>query len=199
MEIREADNRMLRRRLIRHVPQPGIDITCGPFALAGRDGDGLFARHHVAAGENPRMPGHHIRTNNDRAIRREGDTGHLPEKSAIGLLAERQHNRICLERFKLPGRLRLAVRIQCHHLNGEVGAGDLFDRTQPFDFDTFLDRLVGLEAMRWHMRPVAPVDDQRLFGTETPGSSRRIHRRVAAAIDHNPATEQRRLASSRVM
>ena len=39
-------------------------------------------------------------------------------------------------------------------------------RGQPLDLDAFLDRLVGLEAMRRHVGAVAAIDDQRLVGAE---------------------------------
>ena len=45
-----------------------------------------------------------------------------------------------------------------------------------------------------HVRPVAAIDDQRLLGAEAPGGARGVHRGVAAAIDHDAAAEQRRLA-----
>ena len=37
---------------------------------------------------------------------------------------------------------------------------------QPLDLDALGERLVGLERVRRHVRPVAAVDDQRLFGAE---------------------------------
>ena len=47
--------------------------------------------------------------------------------------------------------------------------------------------------MRRHVRPVAPVDDQRLV-TEPHGDAGGIHRRVAAAVDGHPAPHLRCVA-----
>ena len=65
---------------------------------------------------------------------------------------------------------------------------------QPLDLDPLGDRLVGLEGVGRHVRAVAAIDDQRLFGAEALGRARRIHRRIAAAIDDDAAAEARRLA-----
>ena len=39
-------------------------------------------------------------------------------------------------------------------------------RGQPLDLDAFLDRLVGLEGVRRHVRAVAPIDDERFVGAQ---------------------------------
>ena len=129
-----------------------------------------------------------------RAVRLEFDAGHLPQKGAVGLLAERQHDGVGFERLDFAGRLRPAVLVERHALDRQRRADDLLDAGQPLDFDAFLDRLVGLEGARRHVRPVAVIDDQRLVGAEPTRRARRIHRRIAAAVDDDPSTESRRLA-----
>ena len=46
---------------------------------------------------------------------------------------------------------------------------------------------------------VAPVDDQRLVGAQTPRCPRRIHRGIAAAIDDHAAAQKRGFAGADVM
>jgi len=51
------------------------------------------------------------------------------------------------------------------------------------------DRFIGLEGVRRHVGSVAPVNNQGLVGAQTPRCSRRIHGRIAAAINHDSATQ----------
>ena len=69
-----------------------------------------------------------------------------------------------------------------------------FDSGQPFDFDAFLDRFVRFESARWHVCSITPVDDERLVRAQPLGCARRVHRRVAATVDDDPASETRSLA-----
>ena len=117
-------------------------------------------------------------------------------KLRVGVLAQREHDRVGLELLELAGRVRPALLVQLHHLDRQRRAGDLFDAGQPLDLDALLERLVGLERVRRHVGAVAAVDDQRLFGAEALGRSRRIHGGVAAAVDHHAATEARLLADA---
>ena len=68
------------------------------------------------------------------------------------------------------------------------------DASQPFDLHAFGYRFVGLECVRRHVRAVAAIDDHRLLGAQPSGGARRVHRCIAAAIDHDAPPEHRRRA-----
>ncbi len=53
--------------------------------------------------------------------------------------------------------------------------------------------------MRRHVRAIAPVDDQRFLGAQALRGARRIHRRVAAAVDDDAPPEARRVAGRHVV
>ena len=52
------------------------------------------------------------------------------------------------QRFELAGRLRAALFVQPHHLDGEFALADVLDRAEPLDLDAFRQRLVGFERLR---------------------------------------------------
>ena len=133
LEGRQADAWAAARD--RRIAEPGIDIACGPLAVADRDGDGLFPGNHIAAGENARMAGHHVGADHDRAVRSELDAGQLAQKAAVGLLAERKHDRVGLERLEPSRGMGPALGIEFHHLDREVRADDFLDRRQPLDLE----------------------------------------------------------------
>jgi hypothetical protein len=174
--------------------QPCIDIPGRALAVPDGDGDGALARHHVAPGEDPGMAGHQLRVDDHRAVRFEVDARHPAQKAAVGHLAERQHHRVGFERLDFPGRLWPAVGVEGHAFDRQRLAGDFLDAGQPPDLDAFLDRLVGLEGARRHVGAVAVIDDQRLVGAEPPRGARRIHRRIAAAVNDDAAAEERPIA-----
>ena len=118
--------------------------------------------------------------------------GKRPQESAIGLLPQREHNRIGLERFVLAGGLRTALSVEIHNFYRKTASGDLFDTGQPLDSNSFLDRLIRLEGVCRHMRAIAAIDDQRLVGAQAPYRARRIHRRVSRSVDHHSAAQTRR-------
>ena len=52
----------------RLAQQPAIDAVRRATAVADRDRDGALGRHHVAAGEDPRVPGHQVLVDLDDAV-----------------------------------------------------------------------------------------------------------------------------------
>src|SRR5579862_385382 len=56
----EGHSRMLRRLPEALAAEPGVDMPRGTFAVADRNGDRLLTGHHVSAGEDSRMAGHHV-------------------------------------------------------------------------------------------------------------------------------------------
>ena len=198
--IGQVDQRRLGRGTCGMRAQPAVDVPRRQLAVADRDGDGALARHHVAAGEDAGRAGHHVGPDDHRAVGFHVDARHAAQEAAVGLLAERQHHRVGLQRLELAGRHRAAVGRDVHALDRQRAAGEILDGGEPADLHAFLDRLVGLERMRRHVRAVAAIDDHRLVGAEAAGGAGGVHGGVAAAVDHHAAAEQRRrrrLATSR--
>ncbi len=52
-------------------------------------------------------------------------------------------------------------------------------------------RFVSLEFVRRHVFAVAPVNDHRFLGTHALGGAGGIHRRIAAAVNRDPAAQFR--------
>jgi hypothetical protein len=86
-------------------------------AMVGRDRDCAFVRHHVAAREDAGTTGHHVRTDDNRAVGLQLDAPYVSQETAVGLLPERQHHRIGFERLDLPCGLWPTVGVELHHLN----------------------------------------------------------------------------------
>ena len=195
----EGHDRRLRRRLVVRAAQPGVDIPRRAFAVADGDRHRPFAGDRVAAGEQPGVTGHHVDADDNCAVGAERQSRHIAQEAALRRLAERQHHGVGRQRFELSRRLRMTVGVERRRLDGEFGPDDLLDGREPLDLDALLDRFVGLEGVRRHVGPVAPVDDQGLVGAQTPRRPRRIHRRIAAAINDHPAAQKRGLARADVM
>jgi hypothetical protein len=149
----------------------------------------------IAAGEDARMAGHHV-----------GPTTTTVPSAPNAIPAHGAESR-CRSSGPAPApRRRLTASRTVRSAAGwpsassaiistvRVGPDDLLDGGEPFDLDAFLERLVGLEGVRRHMRAVAAVDDQRLVGAQALRRARGVHRGVAAAVDDHPAAQQRRLA-----
>ena len=193
-----VDDRVLRRRAIVGAAQPGIDVARRLLAVADRGRHRPLAGHHVAAGEDPGMAGHHVRADDHRAIGLEFDRRGSCAGSRCrspGRAPARPRRR----RASRSGRSAAAGRSASSSIISTVRSVpvDLLDARQPFDLDALLDRLLGLEGVGRHVRAIAAVDDERLFGAEAPGGPRGVHRRVAAAVDDDAAAQLRRLAASR--
>ncbi len=123
--------------------------------------------------------------------------GMVFEEIAVGLLAEREHDRIGFERVRIcPVGCGRPCGIELHHLDGEIG----LDRSSLM---LVSHRILTPSAkassaskvMRRHVRAVATIDDQRVFGAEPLGGACGVHRRIAAAVNDDPTAEPRRLAA----
>ncbi len=56
------------------------------------------------------------------AVAVKGDLRNLLEEAAVGILTERQHQRVGLQRLELSGRLGVTALIDAHHLDREISA-----------------------------------------------------------------------------
>jgi hypothetical protein len=61
-----------------------------------------------------------------------------PRGSQVGVLAERQHQRVGLELLELAGRLREALLVERHLLDQHLAFVDVLDRREPLDHHAFL-------------------------------------------------------------
>ncbi len=185
---------MLGMGLVALAAQPGIDVARRLLAVTGGDGDRTLRRHHIAASEDPGRAGHHLLTDDHRAVGLELDAGDAAEETGVGLLPHRQDQRIGLQLLETAGGTRPAVVAQLHHLHLDGGAVDLLDRAQPVELDPFLQRLVRLELVSRHVGAVTTIDDHRLVHAHALGHAGGVHRRVAATVDGDAATELHLLA-----
>ena len=113
------------------------------------------------------------------------------ERSRV--LAERQHHRVGLELLELAGRLREAGLVELHPLDTTLpSSARLIVDSQRISTPSSIG-LLDLEVVRGHPLAGAPVDDDRLAGAEPLRGARRVHRRVAAAVDDDPPAELRAL------
>ena len=160
--------------------------------MADADRDGALVGHHVAAGEHAGAAGHHPLVDLHDAV---GDLqpGDAVEQREVGLLAEREHDRVGLELLELAGRLREAALVELHPLDHDPALAGALDRREPLDEDALLERLLELEVVRGHPLARAAVDDDGLLGAEPLRGPRDVHGRVAAAVDDDAAAEPRRL------
>ena len=116
---------------------------------------------------------------------------HAVEQRQVDVLPEREHQRVGLQRLELAGRLREALVVEPHLLDGELALVHAFDGREPFHHDAFLQRLLDLEVVRRHPLAGAAIDDDRLGRAHALGGARDIDRGVAAAVDDDAAAEQR--------
>ena len=183
---------MLGRRLVRLPAQPAVDVAGGLLAVPDADRDRALVGHHVAAGEDPRVAGHHVRRRPDHAVL-DLDARHAVEQRQVGVLAEREHHRVRLELLELAGGLGEARLVELHLLDHELALVGLLDRGEPAHQHALLLGLLDLEVVGGHALARAPVDDDRLLGAEPLGRARHVHRGVAAAVDDHAAPEHRLL------
>ncbi len=120
------------------------------------------------------------------------DARRVLEQSEVYVLAERQHQRVGLQRLELAGRLGEAGLVELHLLDDHRAALDRLDGGEPFHRDALLQRLLELEIVRRHFLARAAIDDNRLGGAEPAGGAGGVERGVAAAVDDDFAAEQRR-------
>ena len=183
---------VLRRAAVLLAAQPRVDVAGGLLAVADGDRDRALGRDHVAAGEDAGVAGHHVRPDLDDPVL-DLEARDAVEEREVGLLAEREDERVGLELLELAGRLREARLVELHALDDQLAAVGLLDRGEPLHQHALLLGLLDLEVVRRHPLARAPVDDDRLLGAEPLRRPRRVHRRVPAAVDDDAAPEQRRL------
>ena len=165
--------------------------------MADRGGHRPRAADHVAAGEDAGARAH-LRVHFDDVAAADAEVGHLLQELDVGMLADRQHQRIGLERLELPGADAAgAVGQHLHLLDDDLVLAELLDRGQPLDLHAFGEGLHGLVGMGLHLRLVEAEDDHRLLGAEPLGDARGVHRGVAAADDADDAPERRARGPSR--
>ena len=102
----------------------------GRRAVADRDRHRALGGHHVAAGEDARVAGHQVRADLHDAVV-DLDARHAVEQRQVGLLAEREHERVGLELLELAGRLREPGLVELHLLEHEPPASACADRREP--------------------------------------------------------------------
>ena len=116
---------------------------------------------------------------------------HAVEQREIGLLAEREHERVGRELLGFAGRLREAALVEHHLLEHQFALVGMLDGGEPLHQHALLECFLHLEVVGGHRFACAAVDDDRLARAEALGGARRVHRRVAAAVDDDAAAEQR--------
>ncbi len=75
-------------------------------------------RHHVAAGEDARAPGHQVGADGDHAVL-DDQAGHALEQREVGVLAEGEDQGVGVELVELAGRLGEAGLVELHPLDDE--------------------------------------------------------------------------------
>jgi len=69
--------------------EPAVDMAGGLLTVADSRGHRAIARHRIAAGEQPRVAGHHGTVHDHRVIGFEHDAGDAFQEAAVSLLAKR--------------------------------------------------------------------------------------------------------------
>src|SRR5918995_6590482 len=100
VERLERDGRGGWRRLETVSGQPRVDVARRAAAVAHRHGHGALGGDGVAAGEHAGPPGHEVVADLDRAVD-ELDARRALEQPEVGLLPERQHQRVGFQRLQL--------------------------------------------------------------------------------------------------
>src|SRR5664280_221215 len=118
IELVETRQLVLFHRRMGGAAQPGVDMKRGFLAVANSHRDGALRGNHVAAGEDAGMPGHHVRVDLHHAVL-DLQSGHAIEQRQIDILAEREHQRFSLQRLEFAGRLRKALLVELHFLDGK--------------------------------------------------------------------------------
>ena len=99
--------------------------------------------HHVAAGEDARVPGHHVRSPTFTTPSCDRRARHAVQEREVDVLAERQHQGVGLERLELAGGLREALLVELHLLDGDRAARrPALDGREPLDQHALLERLL---------------------------------------------------------
>ena len=180
------------------VTEVGINMPRGVFAMPYRDSYRSIRGYHVATREDAVVAGHHVGVDLDRVVPLELDTGDGFQEGSVGILPNRQDQRVGFQFLKFAGRLRPTILVKLHDLDFERRLVNFLDRSQPVDLDALFDRFVRLEIVRRHAAAIAAIDDHRFHRAQAFGGARGIHGRIAAAIDRDSAPNLRRLALFRL-
>ena len=191
VELVEGRERVLGGVLVGLGAQPGVDRAGGALAVPGAHRDGALAGHRVATGEDAGRPGHQGGLVDLHRVALELDAGDAVQEAGVARLAEREDDRVGLERLEPAGAVRAPVLVELLDLDGEVGVAHRADGAQPVDPDALGLGVLGLGLVGRHLLAGAAVDDDRVVGAEAAGDARGIHGRVAAAVDGDPAGERR--------
>jgi hypothetical protein len=113
-------------------------------------------------------------------------------------LAECKNDGVGLKRLELAGRPGLAFVVDLHYFDRQIGPVDFLDRPQPVNFDPFGHGFISFKLMRRHVLPIAAIHDERLRRAQPFRGPGGVHRRVAAAVDHDSASQHGLAAGSHV-
>ena len=193
----EAGELAARRRLHGDAAQPAVDAARRAAAVADRNRDHPLAGHHVAAGEDAGVAGHHALVDLDPAVL-DARVGELGEQREVGALAEREDHAVGVELLVLAGRLGEAVLVQAHALDpqarGAVPRRGRGDRGEPAERDALLLGLAQLVGVGGHPLARAAVDDHGLRPRQPPRAAGGVQGGVAAAVHDDAPPELRALA-----
>ena len=138
-----------------------------------------------------------------RAVIMSAPTGTTPPSTAIsGVPSSSDRSASCpsasttesaAQLLDLAGGLGEAVVVELHPLDREDLAGLTDDGREPLEPHALLDGVLHLVDVGRHAVPGAPVDDHGILGAEAPCRAGGVHGGVAAAVDHDPAAEHRRV------
>src|SRR5512132_369197 len=134
VELVEGGELVLGRMAVGLAAEPAVDVARRLLAVPDADSDRPLGGHHVAAREDPRVPGHHVVPNLDDPV---GDLDALDtlEQREVGLLAQGEDDRVRLQLLDLAGGLREARLVELHLLHHHLAAVDLLDGLQPAHHD----------------------------------------------------------------
>ena len=88
-----------------------------------------------------------------------------------------------------------SVFVNLHFFDGEGGVVDLLNGAQPVDEDTFLLGFGRFEIVGGHFLPRPAVDDHGFIDAQPLGGAGRIHGRIAATVNNDPAAQLRRFGA----
>src|SRR6266542_6814457 len=109
MQHVEFNDRVFRQWMVFGTAEPRIDVTGRLLTVTDCGRHRPLTWHHVAAGENAGMSGHHTGTDNHGSVLLEFDAGDPRQESAVGLLTECKHDCVRFELLELSRRPRTAV------------------------------------------------------------------------------------------
>ena len=160
------------------------------FAVPDADRHRALGGHHVAAREDPRVAGHHVRTDRDDAVLdlEPGDAS--SSERSVPPSASTSESGL----HELAGGLGWKPLVQLHPLDEQDAFVGVGDRREPLHQDAFLLGLLDSEVARASGRGCA---GRRRSPPPPSRCPRRIHRRAAAAVDDDATAEQRALLLQR--